>query len=392
MRAFGLFALVFMLTSLGEGSASGQAQHPVIADDLDRGSLRLALQRSLEFLQKVPPQRILGEWPRKVTAQEIKDSLVLFLRGVDSVRESRALNGWFNSKFELFPVARAPGEVLFTGYYRPVLHASLSMDQRYRFAIYGRPRDLIEADLVSLVPKRQIERVVGRVDGDRWLPYFSRAEIDRSGILSGKGYEIAWVDDPVELFFLHVQGSGLLRFADGTVRAIGYAASNGKPYRSIGKVLADNGKMPMEEVTMQRLKRYLNDYPEQREALLDANERYVFFRFMKAGVVGSLDVPLTPGRSIATDARLFPKGALAFVATEEPVLDRSGRLKGWKPLTRFVLNQDTGAAIAGRGRVDLYFGSGDQAGAAAGMMKSQGSLYFVLEKRNGGRNLKASLQ
>jgi membrane-bound lytic murein transglycosylase A len=392
MRLVAFFVLALAGNTLWGSCAGAQGVQPVITDDLDRESLRLALQRSLDFLQKVPPQRILGEWPRKVAAQEIKESLIFFLRGLSSFRESRALGAWFNANFELFAAARDPGAVLFTGYYRPILDASLTMDKRHRFPIYGRPGDLVDGELVSLAPNRQVEKVVGRFDGDQWLPYFSRAEIDRGGSLNDKGYEIAWVDDPVELFFLHVQGSGLLRFADGTVRAVGYAASNGKPYRSIGKILADSGKMPMEQVTMQRLKRYLNDHPQEREALLDANERYVFFRFMKAGAVGSLDVPLTPGRSIATDARLFPKGALAFVATREPVLDRSGSLKGWKPLTRFVLNQDTGAAIQGRGRVDLYFGTGDQAGAAAGMMKSPGSLYFALAKRSAPRDPKAAVQ
>ena len=382
MRLMAFFVLALVGNPLWESRAGAQGTPPVITDDLDRGSLRLALQRSLEFLQKVPPQRILGEWPRKIAAQEIRESLILFERGLNSFREPRALGAWFNARFELFPAARDPSGALFTGYYRPVLNASLRMDKRHRFPIYGKPADLVDAELVSMGPNKEVEKIVGRVDGDRWLPYFSRAEIEGGGSLNGKGYEIAWVDDPVELFFLHVQGSGLLRFEDGSIRGVGYAASNGKPYRSIGKILADNGKMPLEEITMQRLKRYLYDHPGERETLLNANERYVFFRFLKGEAVGSLDVPLTPGRSIATDARFFPKGALAFIVTQEPVMDGAGNHKGWKPLMRFVLNQDTGAAIQGAGRVDLYFGTGDHAGWSAGLMKAPGKLFFITKKND----------
>ena len=352
----------------------------VISDDLDRESLRLAVRRSLDFLDKVPPRRQIGDFPRKLTAQEVKDSLLLFLHGLDSVRDSQAFGDWVKSRFDFHPVAPAPDKVLFTGYYRPVLQASLTQSQRFRFPIYGKPKDLIEAELVTVFPQRQVSRVVGRVERDQWRPYFSRAEIDRGGRLRGKEYEIAWVDDPVALFFLHVQGSGVLRFDNGEVAAVSYAASNGRPYRSIGRILVDQGKIPLDEVTMQRLKRYLKDNPQERDALLDANERYIFFRFTKEGAMGGLEVPLTPGRSIASDARLFPKAALAFIVTQEPFLDHVGKAKGWKPVRRFVLNQDTGAAIEGLGRVDLYFGTGDHAGEAAGVMKSTGSLHFLLKK------------
>jgi membrane-bound lytic murein transglycosylase A len=359
------------------------ADHRLISDDLDRDSLRLAVQRSLTFLERIPPQRVIGEWPRRVTAGETKESLLLFLAGLESLQSPAALTEWIQSGFALYPVTDAQGGVLFTGYYRPILQASLLPDRRFRFPIYGKPRDLVEAEVVTFLPQRRVDRFVGRTDGDKWLSYFSREEIDRAGRLEGKGYEIAWVDDPIELFFLHIQGSGLLRFANGKLVGVTYAASNGRPYRSIGSVLADSGKIPREEVTMQRLKRYLRDHPEERDALLNLNERYVFFRFVKGEAMGSLEVPLTPGRSIATDAR-FPRGALAYIVTQAPVIDQAGNHKGWKPLARFVLNQDSGAAIQGPGRVDLYFGTGDLAGEAAGVMKSFGGLFFVLKKRSSG--------
>ena len=135
---------------------------------------------------------------------------------------------------------------------------------------------------------------------------------------------------------------------------------------------------------MQHLRRYLAEHPEERDGLLAQNESYVFFRLVKEGPLGSLEVPLTPGRSIATDSRLFPKGALAFVVSRKPVLDAGGNLTGWQPFSRFVLNQDTGSAIRGPRRVDLYFGSGHEAGLAAGVMKSNGMVYFLIRKKGTG--------
>jgi membrane-bound lytic murein transglycosylase A len=375
MAAIGI--LLLLLLGVPPGTACGETVPPAIVDDMDPGSLRVALRRSLEFLRRVPAERVLGEWPRGITAGEIQESLVLFLNGLDSFYDSRAFEAWVHSSFELLPAA----QVLFTGYYRPVVQAHRSASGRYRFPVYGKPKDLIEAEVVTLTPQRRVERIVGRMEGERWLPYFSRLEIDRDGRLAGKGYEIAWLDDPVELFFLHVQGSGVLRLADGEIVSVSYAASNGRPYRSIGKILVDRGELPMEEVTMQRLKRYLNDFPEKRLALLNQNERYVFFRVNKEGALGSLGVPLTPGRSIATDARLFPKGALALMMAEKPALNSGGNLTGWQAFSRFVVNQDTGAALQGPRRVDLYFGDGDRAGEAAGVMKSTGRLFWLVKRK-----------
>jgi membrane-bound lytic murein transglycosylase A len=142
-------------------------------------------------------------------------------------------------------------------------------------------------------------------------------------------------------------------------------------------LLIDQEKIPREDMSMQRLRRYLLDYPEERDDIFFYNESYVFFRFLEEGPLGNIEVPLTPGRSIATDARLFPKGALAFVFTQTPVLDADGRLVAWQPVSRFVLNQDTGGAIRGLQRAALYFGTGDEAGAQAGYMNRPGKLYFL---------------
>jgi len=335
---------------------SGRPAPSDIRDDLDAESLRLAIRRSIGFLEKLPPDRIVGEQPRRFSAGEILDSLLAFEKSLDGWDCRECWVGEFYARFDLIPSSDDPEfeQVLFTGYYQPVIEGSLVPTAEYSYPIYGVPADLVVT-----------------------VPYYSRREIDELGSLRGRGYEIAWVKDPIELFFLHIQGSGILQLEDGRRVFIGYAGQNGRPYRSIGRLLIDREKIPREEMSMQRLRRYLLEYPEERSDILSYNESYVFFRFLEEGPLGSIEVPLTPGRSIATDSRLFPKGALAFVFTQRPVLDDAGRLIAWQPFARFVLNQDTGGAIRGLQRADLYFGTGDEAGAQAGYMNRPGKLYFL---------------
>ena len=335
------------------------ATEPEIQDDLDRESLRLAIQRSLEFLAKISGDRVLAERPRRVTAQDIKESLLGFLEVIDLWDRPEKMAEAIRSRFELVPSADDPAEkeVLVTGYYQPVIEGSLTQTGAYRFPVYRKPDNLVET--------------------------FSRREIDVLGRLRGKGYEIAWLKDPVELFFLHIQGSGIIRLEDGRTVQLNYAASNGRAYTSIGKILADEGKLAAEELSAARLRRFLAEHPVEREALFSRNERYVFFRFVESGPLGSLETLLTPGRSVATDPNYFPRGALALLTSRTPILDGAGNLAGWRPFSRFVLNQDAGAAIRGPTRLDLYFGSGALAGDAAGYMKSGGRLYFLLRKKSG---------
>lgn len=352
---------------------------PVFTDDLDRDSLHRAIHRSLEFLQRLPPDRVVGEWPQKTTAEEVKTSLLSFMERLELLDKPLELRDFIRSSFHVRrSEGERGGEVLFTGYYQPVIAVSLVKTGEFRHPIYGRPDDLVELEAASAGSGSQLEKRIGRMDGDRFVPYFSRHEIDVLGRLKGRGYEIAWGKDPVDLFFLHIQGSGLLRLRDGRMVPVNYAGANGRPYTSIGRVLAESGKIPPEKITMQRLRRYLKDHPGERDALLALNESYIFFRLGRDGPMGNLEVPLTPGRSIATDPSIFPKGALAYVVSERPVVNSRGEVVRWRRFSRFVLNQDTGSAIRGAGRVDLYFGSGREAGWAAGAMRSRGELFFLL--------------
>lgn len=381
--SFALFGLLWLL-ALEIGTIHGQivAAAPPITDDLDRESLRLAINRSISYLRKLPADRIVGEQPRRFSARQVLDSLAAFDRLLERWSCWECFVEEFNTRFELVPSSQdqQQRQVLFTGYYQPIIDGSLVETGEYRYPIYGKPTDLVTLERAAVDSGETVKKTTGRVEGERLVPYYTRREIDQAGLLRGRGLEIAWVKDAVELFFLHIQGSGILRLPDATQVHIGYAGQNGRPYRSIGRLLIDQGKILPSEMSMERLRRHLAEYPEQGNEIMAHNESYVFFRITEPGPFGTLEVPVTAGRSIATDARLFPKGAPALIYSERPVLDGAGQLIGWQPFVRFVLNQDTGGAIRGYQRADLYMGTGDDAGAHAGYMNSPGKIYFLMLK------------
>ena len=293
----------------------------------------------------------------------------------DAVAQQR----FFENHFTPYRVANADGSQtgLITGYYEPLLQGSRRRTARFRFPLYAPPPDLVAVDLAELNPELKDRRVRGRVvatpNGSKVVPYYARSEIT-SGTAPVKGLEIAWVEDPVELFFLQVQGSGRLRLPDGATMRVGYADHNGHPYRSIGRWLVDAGEMPLEQASMQGIKTWVKRNPERANELLNQNPAFVFFRELPAtngdeGPLGSLGVPLTPGRSVAADPRSIPLGAPVFLATTWPLSTR--------PLQRLMLAQDTGSAIRGPVRADFFWGFGADAAEQAGRMKQPGSLWLL---------------
>lgn len=280
------------------------------------------------------------------------------------------------------------GAVLVTGYYEPLLHGAETPDARNRHPLYRRPDDLLKADLGAFSEELEGKSIFGRVEGNRFVPYHDRRAIEGGKALAGRGLELLWVDDPVEVFFLQIQGSGRVRLPDGGYRGVGYHAKNGRAYRSIGKLLIEEGAISKEEMSLPALKKWLTANPDQVDRILNANPSYVFFRPIEGGPFGNIQVALTPERSIATDHRLFPKGAPAFLVTEEPRFEGKNRVIGFKPAAFLAVNQDTGGAIRGAGRVDWFLGFGDRAEAAAGVMKQPGgALYFIAPLREGERSL-----
>ncbi len=350
-----------------------------LGDDATASGLRGAIAESLLWLRAQPPERRFVFGPRTVTAAEQRAALERLHARLTGDLTPKQLTERILQEFEPLEAAGGEdGQVLFTGYYEPTIEASLTRTAEYATPIHGVPGDLVEASLEPFAERFKAEKIFGRLEGRRLVPYWTRAEID-AGKLAPQKLELAWAKDPVALFFVEVQGSGTLRLPDGSARRIGYAASNGRPYRSIGGLLIQEGKIPRETMSMQALRAWLAAYPKERDRVLHHNESYVFFRFLEGATVGSIGRPLTPGRSIATDARLFPPGALAFIQTEFPVTGPDGSVV-WKPLSRFVLNQDTGGAIRGAGRVDVYWGPGPEAEFAAGMMKQKGRLLFLVPR------------
>ena len=259
-----------------------------------------------------------------------------------------------------------------TGYYEPVLRGSRSRSARYRYPLYGVPDDLVVVDLAEVHPDLRHRRLRGRLVGKRVVPYLARGEIDHGQApLAGK--EIAWVDDAVEAFFLHIQGSGQVQLESGERLRLGYAEHNGHPFRSLGAHLIRSGELAAERASMQGIKEWAKRNPARAQAFLNENPSYVFFRELPRdlpGPIGALGVALTAGRSIAVDPRVVPLGVPVYLATTHP--------NTAEPLARLMVAQDTGGAITGGVRADFYWGTGDAAGSLAGRMRQAGRMWVLL--------------
>ena len=352
---------------------------PQFTDDLDFGGLSQGIGQSLSYLGKLPPERGFRFGSSEVTATDMIRGLTTFRKFIASGPSSSALNRFVRNHFEVYRAAGSAetGEVLFTGYYEPLLEGRVSPDALYRYPIYGRPRDLAVLDLTPFGKQFEGVKLTGRYTQPDFVPYYDRRTIETSPVLADKAPVLAWVKDPVDLFFLHIQGSGQIQISSQETLHVHYAAANGRPYRSIGRLLIDTGKVPKEEMSMQAIRAYLAAHPNQLDAVLHHNPSYVFFQREPNGPLGAINVVLTPGRSLAVDRGLFPLAGLCFARLPIPLTDGNGRIIEWQPVSRFVLPQDTGGAIKGAGRADLFWGSGDYAALAAGHMQHPGELYFL---------------
>lgn len=283
---------------------------------------------------------------------------------------------FFEQYFTPHAVRKADGsaEGLMTGYYVPDLKGSRYASSEFPYPLYGRPDDLLIIDLSDVYPDLGNYRLRGRIEGHRVVPYWDRGEIE-SFERPLTGQELLWVNDPVELFFLQIQGSGRILLDDGERVMVNYADQNGHPYKSIGKYMLDRGIMKRSQMSMQNIRAWARANPAEVDDLLNQNPSYVFFRELDKSVQsppGALGVPLTPGRSLAVDRRSIPLGAPVFVETTWPNTS--------KPLHRLMMAQDTGGAIKGRIRGDFFWGMGDEAGAQAGRMKQSASFWVLLPK------------
>jgi membrane-bound lytic murein transglycosylase A len=271
-------------------------------------------------------------------------------------------------------VTIAGGEGFATGYYEPEIAGSRTPAPGFATPLYKRPPDLVEADLGLFAGDLDGRKIRGRVIDSAFVPYPDRAAI-MAGALAGKGLELAWAADPYEAFFLEIQGSGRLRLPDGGVMRIGYASQNGRKYVAIGKVLIDQGKLPKGGANMDAILGWLRSHPAEAQAILAANPSVVFFRELTGeGPVGAMGVAVTPNVSVAADPAFIPLGAPLLVETTLP---------GGVPLTALMVAQDTGGAIKGANRIDLFRGSGDKARAEAGAQAAKARILVLLPRTAG---------
>ncbi|HEX3128985.1 MAG TPA: murein transglycosylase A [Thermoanaerobaculia bacterium] len=286
---------------------------------------------------------------------------------------------FFESRFEPF-AASADGdpEGLFTGYYEPLLHGSRTRSDRYKVPIYIRPPELVMVDLGDFREELKGQRIAGRVEEGQLVPYPDRKAIE-SGALAGRDLELVWVDDPIDAFFLQVQGSGRVQLDDGGEMRVGYAAQNGHPYFAIGRDLIERGAATKETVSMQLIRQWLEEHPDEADDVMNRNASYVFFEELKGeGPVGAKGIVLTPGRSLAVDLKHWPLGVPLWLDAEAPS-PKAGEPD--RPLRRLVVAQDTGGAIRGVIRGDVFWGHDEDAAEIAGRMKHRGRLWVLLPRR-----------
>ncbi len=293
--------------------------------------------------------------------------------GTDDAAARRFFEAW------LVPYAVTAGQDamgLFTGYYEPEIRGSRSPSSAYKVSLLSRPADLVPVEAGTFAGENAALRVGRRLPSGDVVPYYDRAEIEH-GALAGKRLELIWLADPIDAFFLHIQGAGRIRLPDGKVARVSYAGQNGRTYLPIGRVLVDRGEMTLEQVSMQSISAWLRAHPAEAGDVMAKNPSYVFFREVigvKAdqGPPGTLSVPLAPGRSLAVDRSVIPLGAPVWLDTTDPV-------DGSK-LQRLMLAQDTGGAIHGAVRADVFWGWGAEAENRAGRMRQQGRYFVLLPK------------
>lgn len=357
--------------------AAIETSQPGFIDDLDNESLLLAIDRSLRYYDGPGRNRTFKLADRSVSAKEMKETLAAFREIVQSDMSTQLKKKRIEEAFIMIKASgeNGDGSILFTGYYEPLLEGSLKRTDKYRYPLYRPPPDLVMEK--ASTNKMKISRTVN----GRKVAYHTRREIDVDGVLRGRGLELVWVSDPVELNTLHTQGSGKIKLEDGKILTVSYAQNNGRPFSSVAHSMLMQNRIDKSDTSYRNFKVWLKGKSEQElYEILGVNERYIFFRFVDHEPVGSMGEPVTPARSIATDPDYYPQGALAFIRLRKPVFDDNYNVVKRIDFSRFVLNQDKGSAIKGPGRVDLFCGFGPEAQATAGSLKEKGELLFLLRK------------
>ena len=349
--------LLPMKPGLGLSEISNPEQFPEFRDDYDKELLLQSIDNSIEYLKKTK------SYPKAFssigfTPEKQKETLEFFREGYIRCKNAKELNDFVSKNFRVFQAIGKmyEGEVHFTGYGTPIYDGSLTPTATFRYPLYDKPTDFKK-------------------------PYFTRREIEERNLL--KGTEIAYLKSKLEAYLIHVQGSGQIRLPSGKKVYVGYAGNSGHSYTSIGRLLVLDGKILEEELTLPVLIEYFDQHPDKLDHYLRQNDRYIFFKKVPHAVPhGSIGVPVTSMRSIATDKKVFPPGGLAFatIGTQRPGGASRSNEKWHAEKSFFVLDQDTGSAIKTPARADVFFGIGDRAMYKAGNLNTYGRLYYLLKK------------
>lgn len=360
-------------------------------DDYDAAHMRQSLEHFISFLEIDPSREQINEFLKKHYA--VYTTVKKEVLQEETAEEKQKQSSSRKNNVDL----KNSASVLFTGYYEPSIEGSRVKDDAYRYPAYSRPNDLITIRLGLFSSKyKDAPPLCGRQNNrNQMVPYYTRAEINAMEDYEKIAEPVVWLKSRIDRFFLEIQGSGRVELREGGIMRVQYNSKNGRPYRAIGRYLIEKGEIPKKDISMQSIRRWLELNPNRMDEVLHYNPGVVFFQEGKGGPYGCLGVEVTPMRSIATDVSIFPKGALCFIETTIPSPENSDKSTHdsmeqsalqWEKYTGFVLNQDTGGAIRGPGRADLFCGNGVYAEHVAGHMKQTGRLYFlVMKKVNAGQ-------
>ena len=359
-KAIVLFALVVTLFT---GCATKIEQKPYLSkanlqevswdemEGFENDNLNISLEVFKKACTKSQKFETLKEICTKVNQDDIKDPKEFF---ISNFTPYKLLD---NNNDE---------EGLITGYYEPILNGSLVKTKRFQYPIYKTPKNLLIVDFGSLYPELKNYKLRGKIVGNKVVPYDSREQIESKNNLD----VICYVDDKIDLFFLHIQGSGKVRLQDDSIINVGYAQQNGRGYYPIGKKLIEDGYIAQEDISLQTIRKWLKENPSKMDEILNLNESYIFFIQSDATATGSLGVPLVANRNLAVDRSYIPLGFPVFIDTTNPIDET--------PIQQLMVAADTGGAIKGEIRADFFFGNGEKAEKLAGIMKQKGSLYILI--------------
>ena len=384
MRRLFILVLIFFLSGCGEEEKPAEKEKimqlvPVAFSDLpgwaedDLQTFAGAFERTCVRILRAPPEKPLGPLPEAGTYADWRPACEKFLGLKD--KTSANLRAFLEGSFSPYAVWLGEGNTgLFTGYYEAALKGSKTRGEPYTIPLHKRPADLVMVDLGKFREELKGIRIAGRVTDGNLTPYETREQIV-TGNWPHKDEVLVWVDDPVDAFYVEIQGSGIVTLPDGSEMRIGYAGQNGHPYTAIGKELIARGALTKDNVSMQAIREWLAGHPDQAAEIMNINKSYVFFTEITGeGPLGGENVPLTPERSMAIDRSLFPYGLPFWLEAQHP-LDQT------KPIRRLMIGQDTGGAIRGAIRGDVFWGHGQEAEKHAGPMKSQGRYWVLLPKK-----------